>query len=180
MIRNKGFTHIIAIVGGFILIAVIVGIFSIKNIPKSAKETIKKTTPFTSHGKRWTDGPRFNTAFSETSTVSNTACGIVVTSPKSNQSFLLASSVITLSGIVSGCDWEPVQGQIGIAYIVDNKKIPISSTYPIPVTTTTDGKYSFSVLIQPLVPYDGVGYVVLENMPPSGKTLKTLSIPIGL
>jgi hypothetical protein len=180
MIRNKGFTHIIAIVGGFILIAVIVGIFSIKNIPKNPKKIIEKTNPFESRGPRWTDGPRFNTAFSETATMNNTACGIVVTSPKSNQSFLLASSVITLSGTVSGCDWEPVQGQIGIAYIINNEKLPISSTYPIPAISTTEGKYSFSVLMQPLVPYDGVGYVVLENMPPSGKTLKKLSIPIGL
>lgn len=179
MIRNKGFTHIIAIVGGFILIAVIVGIFSIKNIPKNPKKIIEKTNPFESRGPRWTDGPRFNEAFSN-NTTDVTTCGIVVTSPKKNQALTLASSVITVSGTVSGCDWEPVQGQIGIAYILNNEKLPISSTHPIPAISTTEGKYSFSVLMQPLVPYDGVGYVVLENMPPSGKTLKKLSIPIGL
>ncbi len=176
---TRGFSHIIAIIVGFVLIAVIVGIFSVKNIPKDPKKIIEKTNPFESHGPRWTDGPRFNQAFSN-NTSGTTTCGIVVTSPKTNQAFTLASSVITVRGTVTGCDWEPVQGQIGLVYILNSEKVPISSTYPIPAESTSEGKYNFSVLVQPLVPYDGVAYVVLENMPPTGKTLKTLSIPIGL
>ena len=72
-------------------------------------------------------------------------CGIIVDTPVENA---VTYSPLSVSGYVSGCEWDPVAGSIGTVSLYDSGEGgKVSGTIPLSVLTTSGGKTYFSATV---------------------------------
>lgn len=90
-------------------------------------------------------------------------CGIIVDSPVENS---VTYSPLSVSGYVSGCDWDPVAGSIGTVSLYDSGEGgQVSSTIPLSVLTTSGGKTYFSATVSyPDTTSNLAGYLYFEHV----------------
>jgi hypothetical protein len=140
---QRGFSNIILIIVGFLLVLVLLGFFAISRQSGSSSGS----------GNTFS----LNSLALERKTV--LPCGITVIDPKPNTRIHLP---LTIRGYTNGCGWNNAPFTLGYVKMLNDKGQTISATYPL---SRKDANYNLPAYFEATIPS------VLSNLQTTGVTL---------
>ncbi len=158
---QRGFTHIILILVGFLLAFVLLGFFAVSHQSQSATSPDKNIS--------------FNALSLERKTV--LPCGITVLDPLPNTQIHLP---LTVRGYTNGCGWNNAPLTLGYVKLLNNQGQIISAEYPL---ARKDANFNLPAYFEATIP--GVlGNLVTQDSilyfrATSGKNPAVLEIPVS-
>ncbi|HEY4715256.1 MAG TPA: hypothetical protein VIH31_02020 [Candidatus Paceibacterota bacterium] len=191
-LTNQGVTHVLLIIIGLILSAVLVGFFvSNKKLAEPAQTSNNPVSsipnpptypnlPTSGLPAGCTDTSTFSVTTGEPChpPVNFPSCGLTVLTPQPNQTI---SQGFVIKGVENGCGWTAFEAVAGTVQAYQSNGLPVSSRIPINISGNwMQIPVNFQVILNlnQIPPPGSSGSLVFMNDDTSGNNPKTATIPI--